>query len=588
MDVSSIQPKTLLLRYLLPQRGAVVWMGLLLLAGTAFQLASPQIIRFFLDSAQAGENQRVLLLAAAAFIAFALGHRLLDLLAGYASDRVSWTATNRLRRDLTLHVLRLDMPFHKQHTPGELIERIDGDVTGLANFLSAFVIRAAGSAVLLAGILLLLYREDLLAGGVMTVYILITLALLQGIQRIAIPAHKAARQAAAEQYGFMEERISGVEDIRAVGGEPYVMRRLYALMRTYLYTVRRSYLIGSLTYNLTNLVHVAGYAAGLALGAYLYTQQGASLGTAYLIVHYAGMLYDPLQQMRAQMQDLQGAVASAERVGELFALQPQVQDAQPDLEGEAAPVLPVGALSASFQEVSFHYEENPNVLHGVSFDLPPGRVLGVLGRTGSGKSTLTRLLFRLYDASQGSICLGGHDLRHIPLGELRRRVGMVTQDVQLFDASVRDNLSFFDLHVSDQRLEVVLRELRLWDWIASLPGGLDARLLAGGQGLSAGEAQLLAFARVFLKDPGLVILDEASSRLDPATENLLERAVDRLLENRTGVIIAHRLKTIQRVDDILILENGSVVEYGPRQVLAQDPGSRFSRLLQTGLEEVLA
>ena len=162
------------------------------------------------------------------------------------------------------------------------------------------------------------------------------------------------------------------------------------------------------------------------------------------------------------------------------------------------------------------------------------------------------------------------------------------QDVQLFHATVRENLTFFNPGISDARLEEVLTALRLWDWVRSLPLGLDTLLATGGQGLSAGEGQLLAFCRVFLKDPGLIILDEASSRLDPATETRMERAVDRLFEGRTGVVIAHRLKTVQRADDILILEDGRVVEYGPRQALASDPGSRFSNLMQTGLEEALA
>jgi ABC-type multidrug transport system fused ATPase/permease subunit len=210
---------------------------------------------------------------------------------------------------------------------------------------------------------------------------------------------------------------------------------------------------------------------------------------------------------------------------------------------------------------------------------------------------VTRLLFRLYDVDAGSIRLGdngGVDLRDISLGELRRHVGMVTQDVQLFAASVRDNLTLFNNYdlarppIDDNHIIAALETLGLGNWFRDLPAGLDTVLEGSGKGLSAGEAQLLAFTRVFLRDPRLVVLDEASSRLDPGTERLLERAIDRLLADRTGIVIAHRLRTVQRADDILILENGRVVEFGPRVALAADPGSRFYRLLQTGLEEVLA
>jgi ATP-binding cassette subfamily B protein len=164
----------------------------------------------------------------------------------------------------------------------------------------------------------------------------------------------------------------------------------------------------------------------------------------------------------------------------------------------------------------------------------------------------------------------------------------VTQDVQLFQASVRDNLTFFDPSIPDAHLEAVLRELALWDWAVSLPQGLSTVLGTGGHGLSAGEAQLLAFGRVFLKDPGLVVLDEASSRLDPITERRMERAIDRLFTGRTGLIIAHRLATVQRADDILILEQGRVIETGRRASLAADPTSYYAGLLRTGLEEALA
>jgi ATP-binding cassette, subfamily B, bacterial len=167
-------------------------------------------------------------------------------------------------------------------------------------------------------------------------------------------------------------------------------------------------------------------------------------------------------------------------------------------------------------------------------------------------------------------------------------VAMVTQDVQLFQASVRDNLTFFDSTIPDERIRAVIADLELGEWYAALPDGLDTEIEAGGRSLSAGEAQLLAFARVFLRDPGLVILDEASSRLDPATEQRIERAVDKLLQNRTAIIIAHRLGTVHRAGEVLILEKGRVLEYGDRAHLAANPTSHFHHLLQTGLEEVLA
>ena len=602
------QYRDLLSRYLKPQRGWVILMAVVLLADITIMLINPQVLRYYLDTAEAGGATRDLTLAAGLFLTFAILQQAMSLGTNYIAAFVGWSSTNRLRADLTLHVLRLDLPFHKSRTPGELIDRADGDVTHLSNFLSMFTVNIIGNGLLVLGILVLLFRENVWIGLGMVAYVLVTLLVLRAIQQLATPRWAAERQSSAMLYGFVEERISGAEEIRAARAESYVMRRLYEYMRDFTRKTRAAVVFSSLTYNLTNLVYVLGYATGLAVGVILYRSGEASLGTVYVITYYVGMLSGPLQSIRGQVEDLQQASANIQRIDQLFKLQPRVVN--PLLKGtDSHKTLPGGPLSVSFQDVSFQYDDQQNnsnaapddnsravennfsdqrkTLNGIRFDIQPGRVLGILGRTGSGKSTLTRLLFRLYDPDSGSVQLGGTDLRQVRLDELCQRVAMVTQDVQLFQASVRDNLTFFNRSIRDEELEHVLRQLRLWEWVQSLPNRLDT-LLAGGKSISAGEAQLLAFARVFLKDPGLVILDEPSSRLDPATETLMERAVDRLFAERTGVVIAHRLKTVQRADDILILENGCVIEYGPRAALASEPSSRFYHLLQTGLEEALA
>jgi ABC-type multidrug transport system fused ATPase/permease subunit len=495
--------------------------------------------------------------------------------------------TNALRTDLVTHCLRLDMSYHKTHTPGELIERVDGDVSEMAGFLSQLVIQLAGSALLVVGVLILLAREDWRIGLAGAVYVTLSLGILWRIQRLAAKAWGAVRQADADLFGFLGERLEGMEDIRANGGAAYVMVRLYALMRGLLDGGRRAQLIGSWPFVLGYSVFMLVVLLTLGAGADLYLRGAITIGTVYLLVSYVNKLYEPLQEIQRRVADLQRAAASVGRVTELLAEQPRLTETPHTR-------LSQGALGVAFRDVTFIYDDGyasgnsaESVLSEVTFGLSPGRVLGLLGRTGSGKTTLARLLFRLYDPIRGSIAVGGVDLRDVGLSDLRGRVGMVTQDVQVFRASVRDNLTFFDRRVSDARLEEALDQLGMGRWLAQLPRGLNTVLEAGRKGLSAGEAQLLAFARVFLKDPGLVILDEASSRLDPATEQLLERAVTRLLEGRTAIIIAHRLATVERADEILVLDGGRVAEYGVRQKLAADSTSRFAALLRTGLQEVL-
>jgi ATP-binding cassette, subfamily B, bacterial len=603
MSIPLKQHWSLLVSYLKHQRPQVILMAALLFGSIGLQVLNPQILRYFLDSAQSGGERRALILAALLFIGVALVNQALSVAATYTSENVGWTATNMLRADLALHCLQLDMAFHKARTPGELIERIDGDITALANFFSQFVVKMLGNLLLLAGVLVVVYRENWRIGLALTVFALIVLFALSKAQGFAVPYWKRARQSSAELFGFLEERLAGTEDIRSSGAMAYTMRQLYERMRERLQQERRAALIGSLTWAPPWILFALATAAIFLISRNLFNTGQITIGTAYLFFFYTQTLIRPLMMITRQIEDLQKASAGIARIQELYQISSTIQSGETD--------LPSGPLSVAFEAVTFVYEDRPlsvvssplqdllndelrttdrgprTTLQDISFQLAPGRVLGVLGRTGSGKTTLTRLLFRLYDPQQGAVRLGDVDVRAAHLADLRQRVGMVTQEVQLFHATIRDNLTLFDEQISDEQILKVLDDLGLLPWYRALPHGLDT-LLASGGGLSAGEAQVLAFTRVFLRNPGLVVLDEASSRLDPATEALIERAIDKLLHERTGIIIAHRLATVLRADEILILENGRVREHGPRARLMSDPDSRFSQLLRTGMEEVLA
>jgi ATP-binding cassette subfamily B protein len=339
-------------------------------------------------------------------------------------------------------------------------------------------------------------------------------------------------------------------------------------------------LVGNVGFQSAGTLLTFGAALALGLGGYLFLSGAITLGSVYLIFAYTQVLNRPLEQITRQMQDLQQAGGGVRRIEQLFGESTSLADGQRD--------LPSGALSVELDRVSFGYVADEPILQDLSMRLEAGQVLGVLGRTGIGKSTLAKLLLRLYDPNAGAICLGGVDLREVSFSALRQRVGLVTQEIQLFHASVRDNLTLFDPSLADSKMVSVLEELGLHDWLSRLPNGLDTRLAPDAAGMSAGEAQLLAFARVFLRDPGLIILDEASSRLDPATERRIEAAISRLLDGRTGIIIAHRLATIERVDQVLILDSRGIREWGSRKELAGDPSSAFSALLRTGAQELLA
>jgi ATP-binding cassette subfamily B protein len=576
----------ILSKYLRPLRGRVVLLSLVALTGIGLQLAGPQLIRAFLDGATDGQPTSRLVPLAIWFIAIAVVQQGAKVWATYLSVDVGWSATNDLRADLADHVLHLDMGFHKTHTPGALIERIDGDVTSLSNFFSSFTIQVVGNMILIVGILVLLFVENWLVGLGVTGFVVLIFSGMVKVQTIAVPRWKAVRARSAELMGFIGEQLGGTEDIKANGGDRFMIARFTGILRKWLPEQVRGRHGFSMLWAMGIATYITGLVVVFWLGTVLFTNETMTLGSVYLVFHYVQMSQDPMEQIRAQMEDFQKAGAGIARVEDLLARESAIFDTGDTPLGE-------GALEVHFDGVTFAYNDEESdddrpVLDGLDFTLRRGRILGVLGRSGSGKSTLARLLTRLYDPQSGAIRLEGVALTEVPVADLRRRVAMVTQDVQLFGASIRDNLTFFDDSIDDRRLLDVIEELGLTPWLESLDNGLDSRLEASGAGLSAGQAQLLAFTRIFLRDPGVVILDEASSRLDPATEELIERAVGRLLEERTGIIIAHRLATIERADDILILEDGHILESGERQSLAADPDSRLSHLLTTGLEEVLA
>jgi ATP-binding cassette, subfamily B, bacterial len=576
----------LLKDYLRPQRARVVWLAVLLVGMIALQLLNPQLIKQFIDDAIAGEDTAALIPLAVTFVLVAVIQQGLAVWSTYLAEDIGWTATNRLRSELTDHTLRLDMGFHKGTSPGELIERIDGDVTSLSNFFSAMVIKVVANGALLVGILVMLTLESWIVGVTVALFTVLAMLGMTGLHQVAVPWWKAVRATSAETYGFLGEIVEGTEDITANGAAPYMSDRFDDLHRRWLPQTVRAWMGWALMWSTNIVLYGASMTIVFVLGSWLFGIGTLTLGAVYVVFYYTDMTRHPMDQIRDQLEDLQKASAAIDRVGELLSKTSRLRPAgKIHVQG--------GPLSVVFDGVEFAYQDGNGevddvVLDDVSFAIEAGRVVGLLGRTGSGKSTIARLITRLYEPQDGAVRVGGIATWDAPLDDFRKRVGMVTQDVQLFRASVRDNLTFFDPSIPDEQIMEAIRRLELETWLDSLPKGLDTVLESGSGGLSAGQAQLLAFTRIFLEDPGVVVLDEASSRLDPATETLIERAVDHLLENRTGVVIAHRLGTVTRADDILILDQGQVVEYGPRIDLAADPESRFSLLLATGMEEVLA
>lgn len=562
--------------YLWPHRRMLALLAVVLLASIGLQLVVPLVLSDFIDAVLGARPVSTLTGIGIAFLVAGIATQVLEAMAAVLGARVGWDATNALREDLAEHLLGLHAGFHTETTPGEIIERVDGDVTALSEFLSRFTVRLVGAGLLLVGVVVVSFTRDLVMGAVLGVYVIVLLGLLYRLRDLAVQAAEEERETSAGYYGFIEERLAGIDDIRANGAGRFTMGRFEPVMANFYERTVKAWSKRVVVWVSANTAFWSGDALALALGVWLFQRGSVSVGTAYLVIQYAGLVRRPIEQVTQQLQELQKAAGGLVRVDALRRVRTQVP-----FDGREA--LPAGALSIRFERVGFAYEDAP-VLVDVDFELPAGTVLGLLGRTGGGKSTITRLIARLYDPTSGSVSIGDVDLRRVDRDSLRAAVGVVTQDVQLFRASVRDNLTFFDRTIGDNEILGVLDRVGLGDWVRGL--GLDSDLGPSGAGLSAGEQQLLAFSRVFLQDPRVVILDEPSSRLDPATESKLADAAERLFAGRTVVIVAHRLETVRRADRVMVVDRGRVVEYGEREKLASDPGSHYARLLLagTGLE----
>ena len=555
------------------------WVGLgaLVAAGSGLILTGPLIVRNIVDKATTGTTTAQLTRLAILFLIVAVATQLINMAVAWMATVTAWHTTNGIRIRLARHVLGLSHAFHRQHTPGELIQRVDGDVTSVSDFMGRVIPRAAGALFMMVGMIGVLIVVDWrLALGALVYVTLAVSVVVRGRHR-AVGESSDEMGSYARLYGGIEERLTAAEDLRSNGAGAHAMWRFVEDSADALGSaVRREKAFLRMWWAVDSSV-AAGSVVSLVISAMLVSRHIISVGDAFLLFQYVLLLSRPLEDMVDQLETVQKANGAMVRVIDLLDVEPDIRDAGTTL-------APRGPLSIEFRDVSYDYGDDQVVLQSVNLRFAAGRSIGIVGRTGSGKTTLSRLVLRLVEATSGSVHLGDVPIAEIPISELRRRVALIPQEVELLSGTVRDNVTLFDEQPSDEAVVVALHNAGLG---TLADGGIHRRLGAGGTGLSAGEAQLLALARVWLRDPDIVVLDEATARIDPATETLLEDAVARLTLGRTTLIIAHRLSTLRHVDEIVVLDHGQVVEHGNRADLADDIDSRYRHLLELAHDEVV-
>jgi len=579
LGIPLIKYFTLLKTYLLPFKKQVVILATTMVLSVAVQIINPQIIRYYIDEVSTSSEISTLQNAALLFIVFAIIQQVLSITSVFFSQRISWGSTNLLRSEILSHTMGLDMTFHNKYKPGDLIERVDGDVNALSNFFSRLVLMLVSNILLIVGILGAIFIEDLTLGLVFTVFTATGLFVTYYVRKFIVPYWKKTREANMQLFGFLEEHLQGIEDIRSLGMVENVKKKHYQ-KESEKYKIAMKAMIYSGLMNLTfNGMVSFGTTLVYVVGVPIYLRGGISLGSLFILNYYVALLINPIFVILSQIQTLQQADASIERIEELLTMESKIQD-------NGLLLVPEQGIGLSFDNVDFAYHEDKNVLSSLNFRLDPGKKLGIIGRTGSGKTTIARLIYRFYDPQRGNISIAGNDVRDYQLGDLRSNIGAVTQDVQIFQATLKQNLTFFDDRYSDEEILDIIKRVGLWDWYTQQSDGLNTRITE--KQLSAGQAQLLSVGRLFLKQPKIIILDEASSRLDPVTEKALDNAVNQLLAGRTSLIIAHRLSTLDKVDYILNIKFGKIIEFGEREELLNNKSSEYSKLIATGKEMLLA
>lgn len=568
----------LLKKYLRKETGGLVLLFAILIINVLVETAKPKILGSFMDQVMGKGPLSQLYQLAVIFLLLTLAKQGIAVLIAWLTQNIGWRATNSLRMDLTRHALNLDMGFHKRFTPGQLVERVDGDINSLFGFFTTFITGITMNAFLLVGILTYFF---FIHWGFALLYVLAALLIYFYGRVLSQPIDKnseALRQAESDLYGITGEMITSVEDIRTLNARVHSTNRVKTVMKPLKKLFIRDWVLGFSLWSWTELVFWSIEFLIIILMAYQVLTGRMTIGMAYLVHRLGELVVGPIVDLREELLYMQKTEASVRRIRELLDQSRQVSQGTQTSNGNA---------SIELKNVSFGYEADEKVIDDVSLKLEPGKILGLLGRTGSGKTTLARLMVKLYEPDQGAVSLGQTDLRDLSDETLRNRISYVTQEVELFNATVRDNLTLFDENIPDDYILKIIDDIGIREWFDKLPQGLDTKLSTEAPFLSTGELQLLAFIRVFLKDPDVVILDEATSRLDPVTEKYLEKALNHLLQDRTAIIIAHRLRTVLRADNIAILQDGRLMEAGPTKDLSQDPNSEFAKLLSRGLEEVL-
>ena len=496
----------------------------------------------------------------------------------YNIQSVGQRLTARIRNDLFAHSMSLSLRFHDKMPVGKLLTRLTSDVDALSEVFGSGAVGVLADFVSLIVIsitmILIEWRLGLL---LLIVQIPVTLFILWLQKRYRKQNYKVREELSQLNANF-QENLQGLEVVQMFRRQSLNGQNFFKTGTNYKHAVNGTIFYDSSISAFIEWVSLAAVALVISLGGYMVTAGAMGLGTLTTFILYSQRLFEPLRQLAERFTQIQGGLTAVERISELLEKKIEIYDhINPKAENKELLNSNKTLLGeVLFENVSFFYREDEPIINDLSFKIKPGDHVALVGPTGSGKTTLIRLLCRLYEPQKGNIYIDGQNIKSIPIDSLRKQLGVVLQDTFLFSGNVADNLRL-DSSIDNQRLKDVCSDLGLDNLLKKLPNGLDTYIRERGGNLSSGERQLLSIARVAIRDPKILIMDEATAFMDPSTEATLQRDLDRLLEKRTALVIAHRLATIEASDRILVMRKGSLIEQGTHQEL-RDLGGLYSQL----------